>query len=149
MEENDLNLSRKYVCDAYDPHNCFHINDINRLRFFLFTKLSEKVDLQSFPQQERLFQLHILCSTYAAGWIWGVRLQQSDQIPSSGDLGWKYTKTNRFVVEWRETYDDNLNEYIFTCTCKGFSSRYSWIVYLSICRGVFKTLANFYDGAFL
>ena len=37
VEENDLNLIEILVCAAYDPHNHFHTNDVNRLRFLLFT----------------------------------------------------------------------------------------------------------------
>ena len=69
VEENDLNLIEKYVCAAYDPNNCFHMNDVNRLRFLLFTKSSENKLRKLHPTRKAL-QLHILCSAYSAGWIW-------------------------------------------------------------------------------
>ena len=122
LEENDLNLIEKYVCAVYDPHNCFHMGDVNRLRFFLFTKLSENKLRKLLPTREAL-QFDILCSAYTAGWIWGATLQPSDQIPSPVDWGWNYSKGNRFAVDWCRTYDVNLNEYIFTCTCKGLCTR--------------------------
>ena len=31
-EKNDFNLTEKYVCGAYDPHNHFHTNDANRFK---------------------------------------------------------------------------------------------------------------------
>ena len=104
VEENDLNLIEKYVGAAYDPHNRFHTNDVNRLRFFLFTKSSEN-KLRKLPQTREVFKLHILRSAYAAGWIWGVTLQPSDQIPSPFDWGWKYSKEDRFAVDWCGAYD--------------------------------------------
>ena len=66
MEENDLNLIEKYVCAAYDPHNRFRMNDVNRLRFLLFTKSIEN-KLRKLPPTREALQLHILRSTYAAG----------------------------------------------------------------------------------
>ena len=68
VEENNLNLIEKYVCAAYDPHNCFHTNDVNRLRFLLFTKPSDN-KLRRLPPTREALQLHILRSAYAAGWI--------------------------------------------------------------------------------
>ena len=99
MEENDLNLIDKYVCAAYESHNRFHTNDFNRLRFLLSTKSSEN-KLRKLPPTRKALQFHILRSAYAAGWIWGVTLQPSDQIPSPVDWGWKYFKDNRFAVDW-------------------------------------------------
>ena len=116
MEEIDLNLIEKYVCAAYDPHNRFHTNNISRLQFFLFTKSSEN-KLRKLALTREALQLLILHSAFAAGWIWGVTLQSSDQIPSPVDWGWKYFKDNRFAVDWYGTYDINLNEYIFPYTC--------------------------------
>ena len=81
VEENDLNLMEKYVCAAHDPHNRFHTNDVNRLLFLLFTKSSEN-KLRKLPLTRVALQLHISRSAYGAGWIWGVTLQPSDQIPS-------------------------------------------------------------------
>ena len=84
VEENDLNLIEKYVCAAYEPHNRFHTNDVNRLRFLLFTKSRDNKLRKLLPTREAL-QLHTLRSAYAAGWIRGVTLQPSDQIPSPVD----------------------------------------------------------------
>ena len=68
VEENDPNLIEKYVCAAYDPHNRFNTNDVNRLRFLLFTKSSEN-KVRKLPPTTEASQLHILRSAYAAGWI--------------------------------------------------------------------------------
>ena len=122
MEENDLKLIEKYVSAAYDPHIRFHTNDINKLQFLLFTKSSEN-KLRKLPPTREALQPHILRSAHAAGWIRGVTLQPSGQIPSPFDWGWKYFKDNRFAVDWCRTYDVNLNEYIFACTCKGLCTR--------------------------
>ena len=48
VKENYPNLIGEYVCAAYDPHNRFHTNNINRLRFLLFTKSSEN-KLRNLP----------------------------------------------------------------------------------------------------
>ena len=117
MEEDYLNLTEKYVCAAYDPHNRFHTNNISRLQFLLFTKWSEN-KLRKLALTREALQLLILRSAFAAGWIWGVTLQPSDHIPSPVDWGWKYSKHNRFAVDWCGAYV-NLHEYRFTCTCKG------------------------------
>ena len=117
MEEDYLNLTEKYVCAAYDPHNRFHTNNISRLQFLLFTKWSEN-KLRKLALRREALQLLILRSAFAAGWIWGVTLQPSDHIPSPVDWGWKYSKHNRFAVDWCGAYV-NLHEYRFTCTCKG------------------------------
>ena len=84
MKENDLHLIEKYLCAAYDLHNHFHANDINKLRFLLFTKSSEN-KLRKPPLTRYAFQFHSLRSAYGAGWIWGVTLKPSDQIPSPFD----------------------------------------------------------------
>ena len=80
MEENDFNLIEKYVYAAYDPHHGFHTNYVNRLCFLLFTKSSEN-KLRKLPPTRKALRLHILRSAHAAGSIWGVTLQTSDQIP--------------------------------------------------------------------
>ena len=87
VEEN-ISIWWKYVCAAYDPHNCFHTDNINRLWFLLFTMSSEN-KLRKLPPTREALQLHILRSAYAAGWIWGMTLQPSDQIPSLVDWRWK------------------------------------------------------------
>ena len=117
MKENDLSLNEDHVCAAYDPHNRFHTNDVNRLRFLLFTK-SIETKLRKLPLTRYTLQLHSLRSAYGAGWIWGVTLEPSDQIPSPVDARWKYYKENRFAIDYCGAFDVNLNEYIFTCTCK-------------------------------
>ena len=61
---------------------------------------------------------HILRSVYAAGRTRGVTLQPSDQIPSPVDWAWKYIKGKKIAVDWCGAYDVNLNDYIFSCTCK-------------------------------
>ena len=110
MAKNDLNLIEKYVCAPYDPHNRFHMNDVNRLRL-LFTKSSDN-------------KLQHLRSAYAAGCIWGVTWQPSDQNTISFvDWGRAYSKDNRFAVDWCGAYNANLNDYKFACTCKGLCSR--------------------------
>ena len=122
VKENDLSIIEKYVCAAYDPHNRFHTNDVNRLRFLLFSKSSGN-KLRKLPLTREALQLHILLSAYAAGWIWGVTLQPSNQIPSPVDWGWKYSKNDKFTVDWCGTYDVNLNDYIFICNWKGLCFR--------------------------
>ena len=81
-----------------------------------------KTNWGNFRRQERLCSFIFFRSAYAAGWTGGVTLQRSDQIPSSVDWGWKYSKDNRFGVDWCGVHDVNLNEYIFymyLCTrCK-------------------------------
>ena len=83
-EGSDLNQIEKDVSAVYDPHNSFHTNNVNRLRFLPFTKSVES-KLRKLPPTREAFHLHILLSTYAAGLIWGVALQPSDQIPSPFD----------------------------------------------------------------
>ena len=114
------------MCVAYDPYNRFNSNDVNRLRFPLFTKSSDS-KLRKLPPKRDALQLHILCSACAVGWIRGVKLELSDQIPSPVDCGWKYSKGYRFAADWCGTYDVNLNEYIFTCTCKGVCSQCKYV----------------------
>ena len=52
VEENDLNLIEKYICPAYNPHNYFHTDDVNRLRFLLFTKSSDNKLRKLTPTRE-------------------------------------------------------------------------------------------------
>ena len=80
VDENELSLIEKLVCAAYGLHNRCRTSDGNRLRFLLFTKLSDK--LRKLPPTKEALQLHILRLVHAAGRIWGVILQPSDQIPS-------------------------------------------------------------------
>ena len=61
VKENDLNLIEKYVCTAYDLHNRFHTNDINRLRLLLFTESSENI-LRKLPLTRYTLQLRGLRS---------------------------------------------------------------------------------------
>ena len=58
MDENEFNLIEKCVCAAYDPHNRFRTSRVNRLRFFLFTKLSEN-NLRKLSLTKWALQLHI------------------------------------------------------------------------------------------
>ena len=128
MEENDLTLIEKYVCATYDPHNCFHTKEVNRVRFPLLQS-QVTTNWESFPWQERLCGFIILRSAYAAGWTWDVTLQPSVQIPSLVDWEWKYSKDNMFAADWCRAYDVNLNEYIFTCTCKELCFWCKWKKY--------------------
>ena len=41
MKENDFNLIEKYVRAAYGPQNRSRTNDVKKLQFLLFTKLSD------------------------------------------------------------------------------------------------------------
>ena len=43
VDENELSLIEKFVCTAYGLHNRCRTSDGNRLRFLLFTKLSDKL----------------------------------------------------------------------------------------------------------
>ena len=63
-----------------------------------------------------LLMIHIIAFVQAT--LWGVTLQTSDQIPSPVDWEWKYSKSKEIVVDWCGAYDVNLNDYIFSCTCK-------------------------------
>ena len=45
----------------------------------------------------------------------------------SVDWRWKQSKDKRFTVDWFGAYDVNLNEYIFTCTCKGLCTRCKYV----------------------
>ena len=63
VKVNDLNLTEKYVYATYDLHNYFHKNDVNRLRFLLFTKSSEN-KLKKFPLTRYTLQLRSLRSGY-------------------------------------------------------------------------------------
>ena len=175
VDENEFNLIEKYVCAAYDPHNHFRTSGVNRLRFFLFTKLSEN-NLRRLSLTKEALQLHILRSAYAAGGTWSVILQPSDQMPSQVDWRWKYFNCTRIAVDCCGVYDVNLNGYIFSCTYKGLVSSTNvwrkqyhvfhfvvvsvlqkgkivyilhWEVYLYIWTGIFKTQSNIYHGAFL
>ena len=124
MEETVFNLIEKYLCAAYDPQNRFCTNNIIRLGFPWSIKLSDNKLRKLHPEA---LQLHILRSAFAVRRIWDVTLQPSDQIPSSVDWGWKYSKDRRFAVEWCGAYDINLNDYIFTCTCKGLCTQYKCV----------------------
>ena len=117
VDENELNLTEKYVCTASDLHNCFRTSDGNRLRFILFTKSSDD-KLRRLPSTNEALQLDILRSVQAACRIWDVTLQSSDQIPSLVDCRWKYFKGKRIAVDWCGVYVANLNDYIFSCTSK-------------------------------
>ena len=97
--------------------------------WFLLLQSQVTTNWESFPWQERLCSFIILRSAYAAGWTWGVTLQPSDQIPSLADWEWKYSKDNMFAADWWRAYDVNLNEYIFTCTCKELCFWCKWKKY--------------------
>ena len=63
-----FNLIEKYVCAAHDPHDCFHTNKVNRMRFLLYTKSSDN-KMERLPPTREALQFQILRSTYAASWI--------------------------------------------------------------------------------
>ena len=58
-----FNLIEKYVCAAYDPHNCLHAKLTGCGSFCIRSRVTTK--WKSFPNK----QFQILRSTYAAGWI--------------------------------------------------------------------------------
>ena len=58
MKENDFNVIVKYVCAAYDPHKCFHKNNVVRLQFFLFAKPSNN-NLEKHSPISKALQLNI------------------------------------------------------------------------------------------
>ena len=72
MDENEFNPIEKYVCAAYDPHNRFRKSDVNRLRFLLFKKSSDKKLRKLSPT--KALRLHILRSANTAGRIGEVTL---------------------------------------------------------------------------
>ena len=57
-----FNLIEKYVCAAYDPHNCLYTNKVNRLPLFLYTKSSDN-KMEKLPQQAvSNFTFNVRCS---------------------------------------------------------------------------------------
>ena len=58
VKENDVKLIEKYVCAAYGPRNCFHTNNVNRLRFLLFTESSEN-KLKKLPLTRYSFIVYV------------------------------------------------------------------------------------------
>lgn len=68
VEENYLSSIEKCVCAAYDPHNCFHTTDVERLRFLLLTKLSDNKLRKPPPTREAAKSfITIFRSAYVAG----------------------------------------------------------------------------------
>ena len=55
---------------------------------------------------------HIFRSRYAAGRIWGVTLQPTDQIPCQVDWGQKHFKGKKIAVDWHGAYDFGLNDFL-------------------------------------
>ena len=122
VDKTDLSQAEKFVYAAYDPRNRFRTNDVNKLRFLLFTKSSDN-NLRKLPPTKEALRLHILRSAYNASWIWGVTLRPSDQVPSPVQWGWKYSEERKFIVDWCPVCEVNLSDYTFTCTCKGPCTR--------------------------
>ena len=154
VEENYLSSIEKCVCAAYDPHNCFHTMEVERLRFLLLTKLSDNKLRKPPPTREAAKSfIAIFCSAYIAGQLRCVTLQPSDQIPSPVDWKWKYSKDNRFVVDCCRAYGVNLNAYLFTCNCKGLCSRCKCVKkelsYLSFCSCVYIATRENVVGQFI
>ena len=122
MKENDLSVIEIYVCVAFMIHIIDFIKrreqvPVPSLQFLLLNRLSKLL-----PTRHTL-KLHSLSSACGAVWIWDVALEPSDQMPSSVDWRWKYSKGNRFALDWCGANDVNLNKYIFTCTSKGLCYR--------------------------
>ena len=95
-EENNFNLTEKYA--AYDPQNQFHTNDVNRLRFLLFTKLSENKLRKYPPTREALQPSYFTFSVH-------------------GGLNMRW----RFDVDWCRAYDVNLNDQYLPALAKDFT----------------------------
>ena len=73
------------------------------------------------PTREVL-QLYILCSTYAAGWIWGVALYYSQVIKYCLRLTVDTPRTEA-CCRLTGSYDVNLINDVFTCTFKRLCPR--------------------------
>ena len=67
VEEQDFVNIEKFVCAAYDPTNRFQTDDINKLRYHLFS-VSTDNNLCIIPPTRAALRLHILRSAYAGGW---------------------------------------------------------------------------------
>ena len=172
VKEKDFN----YVCAAYDPHNRFHMNDVNRLRFLLFRKSSD-YKLRKLSPTKKALQLHILLSAYAVRLIWAVtynqvikchlRLTGNGSTPRAIGLLWigaddmmlmttcwckwihTYLHLQRILLSMQVCEERSIMSSVLQLHLYCNKIKYCWIVYLYIYRGVFRTQLNIYDGAFL
>ena len=117
ITEMDYLKIEKLVCTAYDPQKRFLTDDVNRLRYLLFS-MSTDNNLRKLPPSRAALKQHILRSAYAAGWIWGGCLNNRISIPHPTEWGWKSDDDNKIVPNWCPVIEVDLNELLYTCCCK-------------------------------
>ena len=86
VSESDFLMIEKLVCTVYDPPNRFKTNDVNKLRYLLFTVWTEN-NLRKLPPTKASLRLHVMRAAYAAGWVWGQSLISTFLVPSPLEWG--------------------------------------------------------------
>ena len=133
---------KKYVCAAYDLHNWVCTKEVSRLHFRLCIK-SINNNLRTFPRIKEALQLHILSLTYAAGMLWGVKIQPRYPV-APGDLGWKYSKEKKLAVDLCQTYDIDLTEHRNCSRCRFAKKEVSCLPFCSsACIGTRESMDVF------
>ena len=122
VEEQDFINIEKFVCAAYDPTNRFQSDDINKLRYHLYS-VSTDNNFRRIPPTRAALHLHILRSAYAGGWHWGGALLENLQIPPLTDWAWFLNTENQPVPYWCPPSELKLQDVLYTCNCKGTCTR--------------------------
>ena len=96
---------------------------LSELRYELF-KSSTSNALRKIPPSTDALQLHVLRSSYVAGWVWGGALEDPSSIPSPSDWGWMANSGGKLVPKWTSDSDLDIEQHcLFTCKCKSECKR--------------------------
>ena len=83
---------------------------LGELRYELF-KSSDSNDLRKIPLSMNALQLHVLRSSYVAGWVWVGALEDPSSIPSPSDWGWMVTSGGKLVSKWTSDTDLDIEQH--------------------------------------
>ena len=124
LEENFQAL-QNFVVAAYNPKE--PEMTLGETRYNLFI-MSAKMDLRLLPPSKKALKMHILRSSYQAGWIWGNVVSQRAP-PDATSWGWTMSHSdNRLQVLWQppEVDSSSSNALVLllkSCKCSGERSK--------------------------
>ena len=117
VSESNYELLETFVCNVYDTQGSHYENNVNKLRFILFSKSSSN-NLRKLPPCRDALHHHINRAAYVGGWVWGSILSDVP-CPPPTEWSWLSNDQEGFIPIWQtnSTLCPDLNSVLLTCSC--------------------------------
>ena len=123
--EQNFRALENFVVAAYNFKDRKPEVTLEETRYNFFT-MTAKMDLRLLPPSKNALKMHVLRSSYQAGWIWGNAISQRTP-PEATSWGWTISQSdNRLQVLWQPpeiNSSDVVALLLTSCKCSGKGSK--------------------------